>query len=149
MGVDFESVLGAFWALLGPILVPMGASGTHSCSWGSSWGSQAGPWRSWGRPWVPKYFLCFFWSDVCCDFACVFGRVFESFLAPASAILDRVFARMVFLIRKARYAKNNVKHVFFSFLTTASGKKDSGLAWPWLGLVISQASSSIRNIRRS
>ena len=36
-----------------------------------------------------------------------------SFLAPARAILEHVFKRMVPLMRKARYAKNTVKHIVF------------------------------------
>ena len=56
------------------------------------------------------------WSGVC-----VFWTVCGSFLALARAILEHVFTPMVPLLRKARYAKNNVKHTVFQWFSEAKG----------------------------
>ena len=50
-----------------------------------------------------------------------------SFFAPARAILEDVFKRMVPLMRKPRYAKNTVKHNVFHSFFAAKGLRFTSL----------------------
>ena len=131
--IHFGSILVPFWAHFGthgrvwcPFLlleVFLGLSGRSLAVLGAPLGSQRGPF---GYLFGAK-FCVFFWSDVCCDFSCVFLHAFVSFLAPARAILEHLFKRMVPLMRKARYAKNSVKHIVFHSFFAATGLRFTSL----------------------
>ena len=55
----------------------------------------------------------------------IWGVFFDAFLchflAPAKQFLEHVFKRMVPSMRKARYAKNTVKHSVFSLFLCSGG----------------------------